>query len=233
LDNETIQQIAAEVVHRLPYGDRPWLFLLVNAVVMAVVGILATLGTSYFRTRAQNLATKHDFDELKKQLEANTDLVENIRSEVSQRDWAQREWTNLRRVKLEVLLEKMHECEMYINRSQHYALEGRVAPPERDCISELSAIAVLYFPELKNEADRFNLACRTLTVLTNELASLVLAARSRSDATAYGDAYENFKVKKAPHYQEFLVSRNQLTEVARSLLEHIMNVEKETSPGKT
>jgi hypothetical protein len=34
---------------------------------------------------------------------------EGIKSEVSQRDWAQREWTTLRRVKLESLLEKMHE----------------------------------------------------------------------------------------------------------------------------
>src|SRR5262249_61677006 len=116
MDKDTIQQIAAEVVHRLPYGDRPWLFLLVNAVVMAIVGVLATLGTSYFRTRGQNLATKHDFDELKEQLKANTELVETIKSEVSQRDWTQREWTTLRRIKLEALLEKLHEGEVYLDR---------------------------------------------------------------------------------------------------------------------
>jgi hypothetical protein len=51
MDKETIQQIAAEVVARLPYGDRPWLFWLINAAVMALVGALAALGVSYFRTR--------------------------------------------------------------------------------------------------------------------------------------------------------------------------------------
>jgi hypothetical protein len=93
MDKVTIQEIATEIVARLPYGDRYWLFLFVNVIVMALVGVLAALGTSYFRTKGQNLATKHDFDELQKQLKANTELVETIKAEVGQKDWAQREWT--------------------------------------------------------------------------------------------------------------------------------------------
>jgi hypothetical protein len=85
VDKETIQQIAAEVVTRLPYGDSFWLFLLVNAAVMALVGALAALGVSYFRTRGQNLATKHDFEELQRQLKANTDW-----SRPSKQRWGRR-----------------------------------------------------------------------------------------------------------------------------------------------
>jgi hypothetical protein len=105
VDEATIQQIAAEVVARLPYGDRYW--LVVYVVVAALVGAVAALGTSYFRTRGQNLATKHDFDdlatkhdfdELQKQLKANTELVETIKAEVGQRDWTARERTSLRRI---------------------------------------------------------------------------------------------------------------------------------------
>jgi hypothetical protein len=33
----------------------------------------------------------------KKQLKANTELVETLKSDVGQKDWAKREWTNLRR----------------------------------------------------------------------------------------------------------------------------------------
>src|SRR6516225_8680196 len=91
MDEATIQKIAAEVVARLPSGDRYG--LVVYVVVAALVGAVAALGTSYFRTRGQNLATKHDFDELQKQLKANTELVETIKAEVGQKDWAQREWT--------------------------------------------------------------------------------------------------------------------------------------------
>jgi hypothetical protein len=193
LDNETIQQIAAEVVHRLPYGDRPWLFLLVNAVVMAVVGILATLGTSYFRTRAQNLATKHDFDELKKQLEANTDLVENIKSEVSQRDWAQREWTNLRRIKLEALMEKMHDCEAVLDRLRSRALKGEYEAGEPNPMGQLDAIQALYFSELVNEVGHFSQSSRALAVMALDHALAV--SRMDRDVEAYRTAYENFKEK--------------------------------------
>jgi hypothetical protein len=48
----TIQQIAAEVVARLPYGDRYWLFLLGYMVVAALVGALAALGRTDPRDEA-------------------------------------------------------------------------------------------------------------------------------------------------------------------------------------
>jgi hypothetical protein len=124
-------------------------------VIAALVSSLTALGVSYFRTRGQNLATKHDFEELQRQLEDNTKLVEDIKSEVGQGDWARREWTNLRRIKLEALLEKMHECEVYLDRRRNSAYEGEPAKPERDCISELDALAALYFRELRSEAGRF------------------------------------------------------------------------------
>jgi hypothetical protein len=228
LDNETIQQIAAEVVHRLPYGDRPWLFLLVNAVVMAVVGILATLGTSYFRTRGQNLATKHDFEELKKQLKANTELVETIRSEVSQRDWTQREWTSLRRVKLEALFDKMHECETYLDHARSAANRGEIED-RPDVINQFDTISTLYFPELREEANEYYLACKELVIKILDLAGAV--EKAGVDSIARQRAYADFQVHWPPKRR--LLARNALRRAARALLERIMNVEKETSPSTT
>jgi hypothetical protein len=49
MDEATIQKIAAEVVARLPSGDRYG--LVVYVIVAALVGAVAALGTSYFRTR--------------------------------------------------------------------------------------------------------------------------------------------------------------------------------------
>jgi hypothetical protein len=97
MDKDTIQQIAAEVVARLPITGYDWLPLVVQTILMLVVAVGAALSGPYLMTRAKQLATKHDFDELQTQLKANTELVEMIKSEVSQRDWAQREWTNIRR----------------------------------------------------------------------------------------------------------------------------------------
>src|SRR5262245_52346586 len=104
MDPNTIQQIATEVVHRLPYGDHPWLFLLITAALTALsAGIVAWVG-AYLKIKGENLATKQNFDDLLKQQEETAKAVEDIKSEISQRDWARREWANLRRIKLEALL---------------------------------------------------------------------------------------------------------------------------------
>src|SRR5258707_13134082 len=114
MDPATIQQIAAEVARHLP--SYPWTLLAVQVVLtLATLGIGVFVG-EYLKTREKTLATKADFDSLQSQLEANTELVETIKSEVGQRDWASREWTNLRRIKLEELLEKMHESTAMLDR---------------------------------------------------------------------------------------------------------------------
>ena len=59
---------------------------------MVVTLIAAAVGAfigEYLRTRGKNLATRADFESLQAQLRANTQTVESIKSEVSQRDWAQ------------------------------------------------------------------------------------------------------------------------------------------------
>jgi len=165
MDKVTIQEIATEIVARLPYGDRYWLFLFVNVIVMALVGVLAALGTSYFRTKGQNLATKHDFDELQKQLKANTELVETIKAEVGQKDWAQREWTNIRRIKLEELMEKMHDCEAVLDRLRNRAMKGDFEAGEGSPTGQLEAIQALYFPKLENEVYRFSQSWRALAII--------------------------------------------------------------------
>lgn len=78
MDKETIQQIAAEIVARLPFGDRYWLFLAINAIVMALAAGFAAWVGSFLKTKGQNFATKRDFDDLLKQLKANTEAVETI-----------------------------------------------------------------------------------------------------------------------------------------------------------
>src|SRR5262249_15621669 len=88
-----LQHLAPTPPPASPHGCGRWgvsvvegLLTIVNFVIAALVAALTALGVSYFRTRGQNLATKHDFDELLRQLRTNTELVETIKSEVGQRD---------------------------------------------------------------------------------------------------------------------------------------------------
>jgi hypothetical protein len=221
MDKETIQQIAAQVVAQLPLG----LLTILNLVIIALVSALTALGVSYFRTRGQNLATKHDFDELLNQLKANTELVETIKSEVSQRDWARREWTNLRRIKLETLLEKVHDCHVYLDQQRSSAYEGKLATPQRDSISELNALAA-HFPELTSEADQFGIICREQMVLTANLGLAIVS--SPEDPLARQAAYDNYRNQLEKHYGKLLAAESALRAVARSLLERIMDLEEQT-----
>jgi hypothetical protein len=223
MDKETIQQIAAEVVAQLPLGDRYWMYmyLVINVAVVAVAAALAAWFGSFLKTKGQNFATKQDFDELLRQLRTNTDAVETIKSEIGQRDWVRREWTNLRRVKLEALLEKMHECEEYLDRRRDLAVEGKGGTPERKSINELDVLAALYFPELKNEVDLFVSICRNQRLLIIKYARAVLKAGG--DIPARDAAYEDYESKWKPH--ELSLARDTLTTAARSLLERVMNVD--------
>jgi hypothetical protein len=218
MDKDTIQQIAAQVVAQLPLG----LLMIVNVVIVALVSALTALGVSYFRTRGQNLATKHDFEELQKQLKANTELVETIKSEVSQRDWAQREWTNLRRVKLEALLEKMHECEAYLERLRSSCSGGEPLDDKRDPINELDAIGKLYFPELRNAVSDFYQPSKGVVVTALDLGQAI--SKAGNDLNARQSAYDTYDPRFRALSEELIHARHDLTAAARSLLERIMNV---------
>jgi hypothetical protein len=207
----------------LPYGDRYG--LVVYVVVAALVGAVAALGTSYFRIRGQNLATKHDFDELKRQLKDNTELVEAIKSEVGQKDWAQREWTNLRRIKLEALFDKMHECDAELERRHLAVVQGSPLKEERDYINEfvnpLQTISTLYLPELSIQTGEFYARC-----LRGHFAVVALDQNLRDagdDSAARERAYDDFNRIWKPDKR--LNARYALEEAARTFLERIMGVE--------
>jgi hypothetical protein len=152
VDQETIQKIAQEVVRHLP--NYAWVLLAAQLVLTVMAAAFGAFFGEYLRERGKNLATKADFDSLKTQLRANTELVETIKADVSQKDWARREWTYLRRTNLVALLNKMHDCRAYLEMNAIKAISGQphLEPSPR---GELDTIAALFFPELRLEVDAF------------------------------------------------------------------------------
>jgi hypothetical protein len=220
MDKDTIQQIAAEVAARLPFGDR--YYVVISVVVMALAAAVAAWFGSFFKTKGQNFATKQDFNELLRQVRANTEAVETIKSEISQRDWAQREWTTLRRIKLEALLEKMHECGTYLDRLRSAAYEGSAGERERAVIDEFRTIADMYFPELRKETGEFAIECRGEAIALFKLGQAVLMAGD--DSAARQRAYDDFVAAHWPP-EKRLRAHDELRDAARSLLGRIMNVD--------
>jgi hypothetical protein len=108
--------------------------------------------------------------------------------------WREREWANLRRTKLEVLIGSVNDCERFVD---HGAAGGA---DQRDPLSELHVITTLYFPELKAEVDLFLERCR------GRRSSLLEGVASETDTAAFKSA------------------RDQLNLAARKLTTRIMGV---------
>jgi len=235
MDKEAIKQIAAEIAAQSPFGNRTGPFLVFYVIITAAVAGLAAWFGSLLKTKGQNFATKQDFDELQKQLRANTDLVESvksswlrantelvetIKSEVGQRDWAKREWKNLRRLKVEALFDTMHKCEADLERRRVAASNGTLLESKRDYLSELDTISSLYLPELVIETAAFSREWRKGHIAVLTFGEAVLKAGN--DVAARQRAYEDFT--KTWGLAERLRVREALRDAARTFLTRIMGV---------
>jgi len=112
MDDATIQKIVAEIVAHLPAYS--WVPLFVQSTLTAIVLAVAVFASEYFRTRGRNLALGPiPLQDLRldglNQFGVGAKLfLKTFEVRPS------REWTNLRRVKLEALLDKMHACEEHL-----------------------------------------------------------------------------------------------------------------------
>jgi hypothetical protein len=136
----------------------------------------------------------------------------------AQSDWATREWTNLRRVKLEAFLDKMHDCTSYIERTEFLATTGELNT-DRVPVSELETIATLYFPELESSVVRFRDGFRAKR-------GTPLSAVQEIIGTARGSverdrANEKLRSSLTPEYYRYAAAINK---EARDLLVKIMNI---------
>jgi len=162
----------------------PWVLQGLLTFFAAAIG---SFGGAYLKMRAR-------FATLESQLRANTELTEKIKAEVGQLDWTQ-EWTNFRRFKLEALLNKLNECEEYLDEHRNDCIDGKVANV-RELGPQLDTIQIIYFPELVNEVrsylDIYNTAIRAGSSLVQELLearsddNLKQRAREKYTATVTG-----------------------------------------------
>src|SRR5207302_1307247 len=211
---------AAEVARHLP--SYAWMQLLVAMLLVAIAGAVGAFFGEYLKTRAKNLATKADLESIKAQLSDTTQVVETIKLEVGQKDWAQREWTNLRRIKLEALFDKMHECDAELERRHLAVVQGSPLKEEHDYINEfvnpLQTLSTLYLPELSIQTGEFYARC-----LRGHFAIVALDQNLRDagdDSAARGRAYDDFNRIWKPDKR--LSARYALEEAARTFLERIM-----------
>lgn len=121
--------------------------LLSLTLTFLVAGAGAYIG-SYLREKGKGLATKEDIGRI-------TEIVEQVKTDIGQQDWAKREWTNLRRLKLEEFLNHAHGVVRYVEASDRSAAQGNLSE-SHDPSPEFQTLCALYFPELREEAKAFS-----------------------------------------------------------------------------
>jgi hypothetical protein len=223
MDHQTIQAIATEVAKHL--SGYAWVALALQVSLVAVAGAAAALLGAYLKKTGEHLATMNHFEEMLRQLGERTKVVETIKadvaksqleiieavkSEFAQRDWASRERATLRRVKIEELLGKVNECRAYLERYQKAAAEG-------DGLEERDPIAKLYLPELaaqtKAFSDMHELQVHEGLLHRHKLSRLSTEEKQRELKMDYG--WQVAKSKKSGE-------ADALIEAARKLLEDTM-----------
>jgi hypothetical protein len=224
MDKELVKQIAEAV--GLQLSTHSTMIIIVQAVVVIVAAAVGAFFGEFLRTKGKHLATKADFESLKEQLQANTKLVETVKADVGRQDWSVREWTTLRRLKLEELLKLRGDCHEYLDRYQAVAFRAE-GFTDRDPIQDFEVTATLYFPELEVEARDFIDRCHQLTIAASDLWSEMARAGAKTDKPdtfRMEAASKKYNSRLKDLYPLLVESGKNLTAEARKLLTYIMRV---------
>ncbi|WP_438391679.1 hypothetical protein [Caballeronia sp. DA-9] len=166
---------------------------------------------SYLREKGKSLATKEDIGNI-------TTIVEQVKVEIARQDWAQREWTQLRRIKLEELLTAAQGRSRYV-----FAVETAAAAcklTEEDPTVQLETLAALYFPELEKTIRQFVSVGNEK--LTNALRMTLESERAKGAPTLLRQHRTAFNMRVVSMSGPMLEAERALRTEARSLLLRIM-----------
>ena len=219
MDEATIKQIASAIAGQLPAPSIG--LIVVQTALFAIAAAVGAFFGEYFKTKGKNLATKQDFEDLKEQLKANTELVERVKVEIGREDWAAREWTNLRRFKLEELLDRANASETNLNQTRREAIEGNVQLND-SALEALQTIQGLYLPELENEVAKLATSHR---LYLQSCGTLGIAAINKRNNPELSAAYDAALSEVSNRFRETIAPSKALRAAARNLLGKIMKID--------
>lgn len=168
----TPEQISKLIVVDIFPGGSPWVFM----ILVLLISGMGSYFAKYLETKGQNLATKEDFESLRRQLSESTRVIEGIKAEFARTDWALKEWTALRIRKIEEMMNLYSTLQNHVNATFAKAM-AREQLPEWSNAEKALVIAELYLPELFEDAtdlvrqvQGLPLACATIDVYARDRA---------------------------------------------------------------
>ena len=173
---------------------------------------------SYLKKRGETLATKADMKEILRQVSATTRATEEVRSAVSQADWAAREWRTTRRVKLEELLSSAYSLDQWLDVQRSKWLYAEEIKADEAPMERLKLLATLYFPELQTEVTAVWASHQQALMFILEHGNRTRASRHAGDPAAHQITLDEFAHGWKPLYEVARLSISSLEAKASALM---------------
>lgn len=224
MDQSTTNQLAEILAEKLMAAE--WTRIILLILLTAIAAAVGSFFGRYLQTKGEHFATKEDFDSLTEQLHHNTALVEEVKSEVGYKDWMKREWVNLQRIKLEELLQKLHESERFLDRVQHHAIAGKMVTESSAQPSDvMDSIASLYFPEIEGNVMSYSQLCKRDFVAALQLFGDVSPYIQTGNHQAIEAVVTKYRQQTSTTYPERLLAISNLKKSIRQHLKVILQIE--------
>lgn len=198
-----------------------WRFYTLICGLSFVAGAAGQFITSYLKRRGETLATKTDMQEILRQLSETTRVAEEVRSSVSQADWAAREWRTIRRLKLEELLSSAYSLDHWLDLQRSKWVHNETVTADDAPLDRVKLLAALYFPELQTEALAVWLAHQNAYMLILEAGGQTMASRNTLDVAAHQEALSKFREGWKPLYESARHAISQLEDRASKLMKEV------------
>jgi len=184
--------------------------------IALVVGFAAAFIGAYAKKRGESFATKADMDALVAQVKATTAVAEEVRASVSHADWVTRELKTLRRLKLEELLQAVHEVQAWQDLERGRVVFNSSNDSGPSPLPKVERISGLYFPELQATVHQFSQKHRQMMIEILQAGQNILVARH--DVVAQQNARQQFAGTWALLYQEQLRAVSTIETQAREIM---------------
>lgn len=180
---------------------------------------------AYGSKRGEHLATKEDFESLKKQLHATTKITEQIKADVGHIEWRTREELTIRRAKLEEYVLQIATVASTVEKGTSRTItEIGFEDFDRECINRLEILAQLYFPNLYPYALAYNIELGKITSYAIDT-KRDLNGLDQADAVGHQRRMDEALEALRPMYEAALTKRNALQQEAVAVMTRLMRVE--------
>lgn len=209
-----IREIAERVVQQQFLLQWPTYALMI--AIALVSGFSGAYFGAYAKKRGEFHATRADFDALLAQVRATTTVAEEVKASVSHSDWAAREQRTLRRQKLEELIHSIYEVQAWQEQERDARIYESAKPSGLYPMPKTEVLAGLYFPELREEIQKFGTLHRALAMAILQSHSELLSAKGNpSEKQA---ARNRFADVWRPLYQDQLSCISEIETHAREIM---------------